>query len=154
MTGVQTCALPISYTNFTYSDLTLSSASFNGKLTATITVTNSGKVAGKEVVQLYISAPADKLAKPAEELKAFAKTELLQPGKSQTIQFVITADDLASFDTNRTSWIAQAGKYTVKAGASSEDIKKTASFQLAKDIVTEKCNKVLLPQVEINELKK
>jgi beta-glucosidase len=144
----------LSYTNFTYSDLTLSSASFNGKLTATITVTNSGKVAGKEVVQLYISAPADKLAKPAEELKAFAKTELLQPGKSQTIQFVITADDLASFDTNGTSWIAEAGKYTVKAGASSEDIKKTASFQLAKDIVTEKCNKVLVPQVEINELKK
>ena len=144
----------LSYTNFTFSDLTLSSASFNGKLTATITVTNSGKVAGKEVVQLYISAPADKLAKPAEELKAFAKTELLQPGKSQTIQFVITADDLASFDTNGTSWIAEAGKYTVKAGASSEDIKKTASFQLAKDVVTEKCNKVLLPQVEINELKK
>ena len=144
----------LSYTNFTFSDLTLSSASFNGKLTATITVTNSGKVAGKEAVQLYISAPADKLAKPAEELKAFAKTELLQPGKSQTIQFVITADDLASFDTNGTSWIAEAGKYTVKAGASSEDIKKTASFQLAKDVVTEKCNKVLLPQVEINELKK
>ena len=144
----------LSYTNFTFSDLTLSSASFNGKLTATITVTNSGKVAGKEVVQLYISAPADKLAKPAEELKAFAKTELLQPGKSQTIQFVITADDLASFDTNGTSWIAEAGKYTVKAGASSEDIKKTGSFQLAKDVVTEKCNKVLLPQVEINELKK
>ena len=144
----------LSYTNFTYSDLTLSSASFNGKLTATITVTNSGKVAGKEAVQLYISAPADKLAKPVEELKAFAKTELLQPGQSQTIQFVITADDLASFDTNGTSWIAEAGKYTVKAGASSEDIKKTASFQLAKDIVTEKCNKVLVPQVEINELKK
>ena len=144
----------LSYTNFTYGDFTLSSASFNGKLTATITVTNSGKVAGKEVVQLYISAPAAKLAKPAEELKAFAKTEMLQPGKSQTIQFVITADDLASFDTNGTSWIAEAGKYTVKAGASSEDIKKTASFQLAKDIVTEKCNKVLVPQVEINELKK
>ncbi len=144
----------LSYTNFTYSNLALSSASFNGKLTATITVTNSGKVAGKEVVQLYISAPAAKLTKPAEELKAFAKTELLQPGKSQTIQFVITADDLASFDTNSTSWIAEAGKYTVKAGASSEDIKKMVSFQLAKDMVTEKCNKVLIPQVEIKELKK
>lgn len=144
----------LSYTNFTYSNLTLSSATFNGKLTATVTVTNNGKVAGKEVVQLYISAPSDKLAKPAEELKAFAKTELLQPGKSQTIQFVITGDDLASFDTKNTSWIAEAGQYTVKAGASSEDIKKTASFQLSKDIVTEKCNKVLVPQVEINELKK
>ena len=144
----------LSYTNFTYGNLTLSSTSFNGKLTATIAVTNSGKVAGKEVVQLYISAPSNKLAKPTEELKAFAKTELLQPGKSQTIQFVITADDLASFDTKSTAWIAEAGKYTVKAGASSEDIKKTATFELSKDIVTEKCNKVLVPQVEINEMKK
>ena len=144
----------LSYTNFTYSNLTLSSASFNGKLTATVTVTNSGKVAGKEVVQLYISAPSNKLAKPSEELKAFAKTELLLPGKSQTIKFTIDANDLASFDTNTTSWIAEAGRYTLKAGASSADIKKTASFQLSKDIVTEKCNKVMVPQVEINELKK
>ena len=144
----------LSYTNFTYSNLTLSSASFNGKLTATLTVTNTGKVAGKEVVQLYISAPSKKLAKPLEELKAFAKTASLQPGKSETIKFVIDANDLASFDTKTTAWIAEAGRYTVKAAASSADIRKTAVFQLSKDIVTEKCNKVLVPQVEINELKK
>ena len=144
----------LSYTNFSYSNLTLSATKFNGSITAKLTITNTGKVAGKEVVQLYISAPAVKLAKPAEELKAFAKTELLQPGKSQVIEFVITAADLASFDTNATSWIAEAGKYTIKAAASSEDIKQTASFDLPKDIVTEKCNRVLVPQVEINELKK
>ena len=103
-------------------------------------------------MQLYISAPSKKLAKPSEELKAFAKTGLLQPGKNQTINF-ITADDLASFDTKSTSWIAEAGKYTIKAGASSNDIKSTAVFDLPKDIVTEKCNKVLVQQVEINELK-
>ena len=144
----------LSYTKFNYSNLILSSASFNGKLTATLTVTNTGKVAGKEVVQLYISAPPGKLAKPSEELKAFAKTGLLQTGKSQTIKFVIDANDLASFDTGSTAWIAEAGKYTIKAAASSTDIKKTASFQLSKDIVVEKCNKVLTPQIEINELKK
>ncbi len=144
----------LSYTNFSYTNLTLSAAKFNGSITAKLTVTNTGKVAGKEVVQLYISAPSVKLAKPVEELKAFAKTELLQPGKSQVIEFVITAADLASFDTNATSWIAEAGKYTVKAAASSEDVKQTASFELPKDIITEKCNKVLIPQVEINELKK
>lgn len=144
----------LSYTNFSYSNLALSAATFNGNITAKIKITNTGKVAGKEVVQLYISAPAAKLAKPAEELKAFAKTGLLQPGQSQTIQFVITAADLASFDTNTASWIAEAGKYLVKAGASSEDIKQKAVFALPQDIVAEKCNKVLLPQVEVNELKK
>ncbi len=144
----------LSYTNFSYGNLALSSPTFNGKMKATVTITNTGKVAGKEVVQLYISAPANKLAKPTEELKAFAKTELLQPGKSQTIQFEIEAKDLASFDTNSTSWIAEAGIYTLKVAASSLNIKKTASFQLPKDLIVEKCNKVLAPQVEINELKK
>ena len=144
----------LSYTNFTYSNLKLSAATFNGKMTASLTITNSGAVAGKEIVQLYISAPAQKLDKPTEELKAFAKTNLLQPGASQTISFTITAADLASFDTKTTSWIAEAGKYTIKAGASSINIKQTAVFQLAKELTVEKDNKVLAPQVEINELKK
>ena len=64
----------VSYTTFAHSFLKLSTPTFNGKLTATLTVTNIGKVAGKEAVQLYLSAPAGKLAKPASELKAFGKT--------------------------------------------------------------------------------
>jgi beta-glucosidase len=144
----------LSYTNFAYSNLTLSAKSFNGKITASIDVTNTGKAAGKEVVQVYVSAPSKKLQKPAEELKAFGKTNLLQPGQKQTLQFVIAAKNLASFDTNTTSWVAEAGKYEVRVGASSAAIKQTASFQLAKDIIVEKCNKVLAPQVSITELKK
>jgi beta-glucosidase len=143
----------LSYTTFKYGKLALSAASFTKKITSTITVTNSGRVAGKEVVGLYISAPGKALDKPAEELKGFAKTKLLQPGESQTITFPITAEDLASFDTASTSWIAEAGTYSVKVGASSEDIKQAATFTVAKDIVTEKDNKVLVPQVTINELK-
>jgi beta-glucosidase len=143
----------LSYTDFTYSNLKLSSTSFNGKITATVTVTNSGKVAGKEVVQLYLSAPSQKLDKPAEELKGFAKTNLLQPGKSQTVTFTLTPQDLASFDTQSSSWIAEAGKYTVKIGSSSAKIRLNATFGLANDIVVEKDNKVLTPQVQIDELK-
>lgn len=143
----------LSYTNFTYSNVKLNASTFAKSITASVTIKNSGAVAGKEVVQLYISAPANKLDKPSEELKGFAKTKLLQPGESQTITFTIHADDLASFDTNSTSWIAEAGMYTVKIGASSLDIKSKARFTLAKDIVTEKDNNVLVPQVNINEYK-
>ncbi len=141
----------LSYTDFTYSDLTLSSPTFTNKLTATVTVTNSGKAAGKEVVQLYISAPAGKLDKPAAELKGFAKTGILKPGESQTFTFTITARDLASYQTKAISWVADAGTYTVKIGTS-QTVKQSASFKLAKDIVVEKTNKVLVPQVVINEL--
>jgi len=143
----------LSYTNFDYSDLKLSSNSFNKKLTATITIKNTGKVAGKEAVQLYISAPAKTLDKPAEELKGFAKTKLLQPGESQAISFSINADDLASFDTNKESWVAEAGSYKVKVGASSENIKQSASFTLANELTIEKDHKVLVPQTPINEMK-
>ena len=144
----------LSYTTFKFSQVALSSTAFNNKITATVTVTNTGKVAGKEVVQLYLTAPSGKLDKPSEELKAFAKTDLLQPGKSETITLILTAADLASFNTDATSWIADAGSYTIKIGTSSADIKQTANFTLAKSIVTEKCNKVLVPQISITELKK
>ncbi|MES2849197.1 MAG: glycoside hydrolase family 3 C-terminal domain-containing protein [Bacteroidota bacterium] len=144
----------LSYTNFTISDLLLSSKTMDKTITATVTVANTGKVAGKQVVQLYITAPTGKLDKPSEELKAFAKTALLQPGQQEKITFTISTGDLASFDTETTSWVAAAGGYKIKIGASSTDIKQTADLTLTKDVVTEKCNKVLVPQVEIKELKK
>lgn len=143
----------LSYTRFNYSALKLSSSTFAGKLTASVTVTNSGSVAGKEVVQLYITAPKGKLDKPSLELKAFTKTRVLQPGQSQTVSFTINGADLASFDTGRSAWIADAGKYSVKIGASSEDIKLAADFRVAKEIVTQRVNKALQPQVSINEEK-
>jgi beta-glucosidase len=144
----------LSYTKFKYSDLKLSSKTFNGSITATVTVTNTGDVAGKEVVEIYVSAPQNNLPKPSEELKAFAKTKTLQPKESQTINFTLTAKDLASFDTARLAWVTEAGTYEVKAGASSTDIKKTKKFDIAKTIVVEKVHDVMQPQVTITELKK
>ncbi len=143
----------LSYTDFKYSDLKLSSQKFESNLTAAVTVKNTGSVPGKEVVQLYLTAPKKKIDKPAIELKAFAKTGLLKPGESQTLTFRLTADDLASFDTKSASWVAEAGNYTVKIGASSLDIKQTEIFQVPKDIVTSKVMNVLTPQVAINEMK-
>ena len=141
----------LSYTNFTYSNLKLSSASFNGKITATIDITNTGTTAGKEIAELYISAPGKDMDKPEKELKAFGKTDLLQPGKKQTLSFTIDAASLASFDTKKSAWIAEPGTYAIKIGASSKNIKQTASFNLNKEIVVEKDHKVLYLQIDINK---
>jgi beta-glucosidase len=143
----------LSYTKFDYSNLRLSTEDFTNKLTATVTITNTGKVAGKEVVQLYISAPTKKIDKPAAELRAFAKTKELAPGKSETLTFMITAENLASFHTGNNAWVAEAGSYKLMMGASSTVIKQSAAFRLSKDMVVEKTNPVLLPQLPIQELK-
>jgi beta-glucosidase len=144
----------LSYTTFKYSDLKISVPVFDGKLTASVTITNTGSVAGKEVAQLYLSAPAVKLDKPVIELKGFAKTRLLRPGESQTLTFDINEKSLASYDTKREAWIADGGNYVISIGASSKDVKATAKFNLAKELVVEKDEEAAVPQVEINELKK
>jgi len=134
--------------------LKLASPDFKGKQTVTFTVQNTGSIAGREVVQLYVSAPASKIDKPKSELKGFAKTKLLQPGESQTLTFTLTARDLSSFNTAASAWIADTGKYEVLIGASSSNIKLTGAFNLKKDIVSEKVNNVLAPKVTIKELVK
>ncbi len=143
----------LSYTTFDYGRLSRSSGKFSGKLVTSMDVTNSGKTAGREVVQLYLSAPAKKLCKPAMELKGFVKTRLLQPGESQTISFEISLRNLSSFDPASSSWIAEAGKYTVKVGASSRDIRQTASFELESEQITKKESVSLAPKADIHELK-
>ena len=144
----------LSYTSFKYSGFKLNAPVFNGKLTASVTITNTGKVAGKEVAELYLSAPAAKLDKPVIELKGFAKTRLLKPGESQTLTFSINAKSLASYDTKQEAWVAESGNYTLSIGASSKDIKAAAKFNLAKELIVEKDEQALAPQVAINELKK
>jgi beta-glucosidase len=143
----------LSYTNFTYSNLKLSSQKFTGNITVSVDIKNSGSVAGKEVAELYISAPSAKLDKPSLELKGFSKTKLLQPGESQTLTFIIDSRRLSSFDPAISSWIAEAGKYEVKIGASSKDIRQSANFILAKDITVKKETVSLVPKEKINELK-
>jgi beta-glucosidase len=143
----------LSYTNFTYSNLKLSSPKFTGTITVTVDVKNSGLVAGKEVAELYLSAPAVKLDKPSLELKGFAKTRLLKPGESQTLTFTVDSRRLSSFDPAISSWIAEAGNYQVSIGASSKDIRQKASFSLAKDLTVKKESVSLLPKEKVNELK-
>ena len=75
----------------------------------TVTVVNKGEVPGKEVVQIYKNAPAISMPKPVRELKAFAKTKLLQPGETQVLRFKISLPDLASFDDVRDVWVVEKG---------------------------------------------
>ena len=136
----------MSYTSFSFGPVKLSTNKFEDKVTASVTVTNTGKVAGKEVVQLYVSAPKQKLKKPESELRAFAKTELLKPGESQVVSFTLAAKDLASFDPASSSWIAESGSYVIRVGGSS------AKMDLGRDLVVEKSRKLLAPPSGLKEL--
>jgi len=120
-----------SYTRFEYGNLKLEDGGPGGEVTASLEITNSGTVAGREVVQLYLSAPGKSTPKPAVELKAFAKTKTLKPGESETVSFSLSARDLASFDETASAWVTEAGTYTLRAGASSADIRGTATFTRA-----------------------
>ena len=136
----------LSYTTFAYSKPVVK-ATKDG-LTATITITNTGKRAGKEVVELYVSAPAGGLEKPARELKAFAKTRELQPNQSETLTMNLSLYDLASYNETTQAWETAAGKYTIGFGASVEDIRTTAPFNLSKQ-QSVKCHDVMKPNMQL-----
>ncbi len=143
-----------SYTTFEYSNITLSSDKFKNSITVSVDVTNTGSAAGREIVQVYVSAPDGKLEKPEEELKAFGKTKLLQPGAKETLSFTLTAYGISSFDDATSGWIVEPGTYTVKVGASSLDIKETSSFDVSSEIVAETVNKALAPTETIDKMTK
>lgn len=145
----------LSYTTFDYSDITLKRDDMvKDKFIVSTTVKNAGKVAGKEALQIYISAPKGKLEKPNLELKAFGKTKVLQPGEKEDLRFELNIKDIASFDENRSVWIVEKGTYEVKVGASSENIKGKAEFTIDEDIIVEKVNGILAPQIKTPKLSK
>ena len=111
----------LSYTSFDYSGLTVTHA--GDGFDVTVTVKNTGKVAGKESVQIYVSAPANPhMPKPEKELKAFGKAGLLKPGASETLHMHISRGQLASWNALDGGWIVDSGSYTFMAGASSRNI--------------------------------
>jgi beta-glucosidase len=141
----------LSYTTFEYNDAKI--AQKNDIYDVTVTIKNTGKFDGKEVVELYISAPDNKEAnKPTKELKAFTKTKLLKPGESQTITLSITAPELASFDEASSAWVVAEGEYQFLIGASSQDIKATLTANAKASQV--KVNDVMKPEVKMNLLRR
>ena len=140
----------LSYTTFEFAKPTVK---VNGnEVTVAITVKNTGSVSGKEVAQVYVTAPQGKIEKPAHELKTFAKTRELQPGESQVLTMQIPVRDLASFDEAGSQWLTEAGTYTFSIGSSSRDIHATVTAKLKE--YTEKTTQALAPRQKLNLLKK
>lgn len=139
----------LSYTTFAYSKPTIRATKEGFE--ASITVSNTGNVAGKEVVQLYVTAPNGQVAKPALELKAFGKTRELKPGESQTIQMKVSNYDLASFIESESAWIADAGRYQIKFAAAVNDVRATSTYTLSKPLKVTVTN-ALAPKNPINEM--
>ena len=127
----------LSYTNFKIDLIGSGALLLKDSIAVAVSVTNEGKYAGKEVVQLYIHAPAKKIDKPEQELKAFLKTKMLQPGASQVLKFTLKASDLSSFYPSEHAWIAEKGEYLLKVGTSSRDIRQTLTLKVPKQVVTE-----------------
>ena len=141
----------LSYTTFEYSDAKISQK--DDAISITVTIKNTGEREGKEVVELYISAPDNKAAnKPAKELKAYAKTKALKAGESETVTLTVKTADLASFDEETSAWVVAEGEYQFLVGASSQDIK--ATLPTAVKASTEKVHDVMKPEVKMNLLKR
>jgi beta-glucosidase len=141
----------LSYTTFDYGDAKIAPKGDGYEIT--VTVKNSGEYEGKEVVELYISAPDNKAAnKPVKELKAYAKTRNLKPGEKETVKLFVKTADLASFDEGASAWVVSGGEYQFLVGASSIDIKATLKADVKGQET--KVHNVLKPQVQMNLLKR
>ncbi len=133
----------LSYTNFEISGKACCES--DGKIIAVATVKNTGNVAGKEVIQLYYSAPQGKLGKPSRELAAFEKTKLLAPNESQTIALSFDINDMASFDDlgkiQKSAYVLEKGNYEFYLGTSVRDNEKlNFIYEVKEDTVTLQLN--------------
>lgn len=139
----------LSYTTFEFGKPSVKAKGNN--IEVSVTIKNTGKVAGKEVAEVYVTAPKGAYEKPAKELKTFGKTKLLNPGESQTLKMTLEKRDLASFDEANSQWKVDAGNYLFKVGSDVENIKGTATLKVSE--YTEKTSNACAPKVQLNYLK-
>lgn len=118
----------LSYTRFEWSEASVKPS--RGETAVSVKVTNTGKIPGKDVVELYVAAPQGELDKPVKELKAYAKTRELQPGESQLVTLKVKNSELASYDESASAWVTDAGHYDFMLGSSSRDIRATLCAEI------------------------
>ncbi len=122
----------LSYTSFAYDNLRLSTNTLDPgeELTVRLELTNSGALAGQEVVQVYVHNLTASVARPPKELKSFAKVYLAS-GETQTVRFNLSKEALAYWDVGKHSWVAEVGEFVVLVGSSSQDIRAAANFHVS-----------------------
>lgn len=131
----------LSYTSF---DIAVTGAAAEGDtIRIKAAVSNTGARAGREVVQVYVSAPAGRLDKPYQDLAAFAKTDLLEPGASQELTISFSLRDCASYDAQKESYVLEAGSYVVRVGNSSDHTQPAALVDLDGEAVVTKAGNCL-----------
>ena len=139
----------LSYTSFRM-DVTFFSARAPESVSLAVTVRNTGAAAGKQVVQIYGSAPQGALGKPARVLLAFSKTALIAPGGTEILHFEIPLSLLASYDDGgrsgfRSSWVLEAGEYRILAGADVRSAVEAGRFTLAETVCVRSCEEAMAP---------
>jgi beta-glucosidase len=126
----------LSYTTFEYSNLRLSAEEFKLQdgMRVSMDVKNTGKRAGKEIVQFYIRDVRASLVRPEKELKAFAKVAL-EPGETKTITIELDQEAFWFYDPSRSGWVTEPGEFEIYVGASAQDIRLTGKIKLLSDVV-------------------
>ena len=137
----------MSYTTFKYGKPVVTKDA-QGNVQVQVAVKNAGKMAGKEVVQVYVAAPGKDMEKPAKELRGFAKTKSLQPGESETVTIQIPYENLASFNEADSQWQVEAGDYKVMVAKNAADAKPLTVIVNQNAGVTSKVRPCLLPEVK------
>ena len=141
----------LSYTTFAYENLKVTEA--NGVYTIKVDVKNTGKKAGRNVVELFVAAPdSKKMNKPEKELRNYVKTMLLQPGQTETVTMIVKTEDLASFNEKASAWKTDAGVYTFMICSSANDVEAKTTAKVK--VWTKKVNNVMKPNVKLNLLKR
>ncbi len=118
----------LSYTTFDYQNLSVKPAGDGYDIQ--LTIANTGQRKGSEVVQLYVAAPQGTMEKPAKELRAFAKTSVLNPGQKELVKMHVKKSDLASYDNKTLKWTVDKGDYQFMAASSAEEVKLSETIQL------------------------
>lgn len=139
----------LSYTTFSLSNI--SACTLDENILISVKVTNTGLVAGKEVVQVYYGAPTGKIGKPAKELCGFAKTKCLAPGESQTVQITFAIKDMASFDDtgaiSKSCYVLEKGSYTIYVGTDVRTAQAIGyTYDLSEDVITEQLHSYCAPE--------
>ena len=148
-------AYPFGY-GLSYTDFEIRTGNIlkeSGNLLVEAYVKNTGsQYAGREVVQVYVSAPKGELEKPYQELKGFQKTRLLKPGETQTVEIKIELKSLASYNEGKAAWVLEAGDYLIRVGNSSRNTSVAAVVQVKEEIVCEQCRNLCQEETELQEM--